>query len=133
MTTFLLDANVLIALTARDHVHHERVRQWASAIEQFALCPITEGALTRFMVRVGLTSTEAQRMLVMIADRPGYLFWSDDLSYADVPLSHVRGHRQVTDAYLVALAASKPNALLAAMDRPLTKTAPEGTLLVPEG
>jgi len=46
VTTYLLDANVLIALTAHEHVHHERVSHWAAGVRHFALCPIVEGALT---------------------------------------------------------------------------------------
>lgn len=64
-------------------------------------------------------------------DRDGYEFWPDSLSYADAELDQVRGHRQVTDAYLASLAGSRPGARLATMDRGLAKFHPELTLLVP--
>lgn len=69
MTTFLLDANVLIALTAREHVHHERVTRWAADVQRFALCPIVEGALVRFAVRIGATVTEARQSLGLVRER----------------------------------------------------------------
>ena len=131
MTTFLLDANVLIALTAREHVHHERVTRWAADVQRFAVCPVVEGALIRFAVRLGATVTEARQSLRLVRDRAGYEFWPDSLSYADADLDHVRGHRQVTDAYLASLASAHPGARLATLDEALTRTRPELTTLVP--
>ena len=131
MTTFLLDANVLIALTVREHVHHERVTRWAAGVQRFALCPVVEGALIRFAVRLGATVAEARQSLRLVRDRKGYEFWPDSLSYADVNLDHVRGHRQVTDAYLASLAGSRSDARLATLDEALTRTQPALTLLVP--
>lgn len=58
MTTYLLDASVLIALTAREHVHHERVSRWAVEVERFALCSVVEGALIRFALRLGASVAE---------------------------------------------------------------------------
>ncbi len=132
MTTFLLDANVLIALTSREHVHHERVTEWAVSVRLFALCPIVEGALVRFAVRMGVTVDEAQQSLRLVRERPGYQFWPDSLSYAEVRMDHVRGHRQVTDAYLASMAGSRPGALLATLDEALARALPDVTLLVPE-
>ncbi len=131
MTTFLLDANVLIALTAREHVHHERVARWAADVQRFALCPLVEGALIRFAVRLGASAAEALQTLRMVSDRPGYEFWPDSLSYADPGLQHVRGHRQVTDAYLASLAGSRPKAMLATLDEGLAQVRPELTFLIP--
>jgi len=113
VTTYLLDANVLIALTAREHVHHERVSRWAAGVRHFALCPVVEGALIRFAVRLGASPTAALQSLRLVRERSGYEFWPDSLSYADVDLHHVRGHRQVTDAYLASLVGSRPDARLA--------------------
>ena len=53
VTTYLLDANVLIALTVAEHEHHERGRRLGSRDHRFALCPVVEGALVRFLVRIG--------------------------------------------------------------------------------
>ena len=131
MSTYLLDANVLIALTAREHVHHERVSRWAAGVRHFAVCPIVEGALIRFAVRLGVSPAEAQQSLRLVRERSGYEFWPDSLSYADADLRPVRGHRQVTDAYLASLAGSRPGTMLATLDEGLAQAWPELTLLVP--
>jgi len=131
VTTQLLDANVLIALTAREHVHHERVSRWAAGVRHFALCPVVEGALIRFAVRLGASPTAALQSLRLVRERSGYEFWPDSLSYADADLHHVRGHRQVTDAYLASLVGSRPDARLATLDEGLVQARPELTLLVP--
>jgi len=53
VTTYLLDANVLIALTVEEHEHHERVKAWIREVARVALCPLVEGSLVRFLVRTG--------------------------------------------------------------------------------
>jgi toxin-antitoxin system PIN domain toxin len=131
VTTFLLDANVLIALTAREHVHHERVTHWAADVGRFALCPIVEGALIRFAVRLGATVVEAQQSLRLVRNRRGYNFWPDSLSYADARLDDVRGYRQVTDAYLVSLAVAHSDGILATLDEALARAQPDQAVLVP--
>ena len=131
MTTYLLDANVLIALTVADHEHHERTSDWASGITRFAVCPVVEGALVRFLVRVGESAVVAQQILRAVHSLSGCEFWPDSLSYAASDLGRVRGHRQVTDAYLVGLAATRADATLATLDEGLVQSQPERTLLVP--
>lgn len=131
MTTYLLDANVLIALTVEEHEHHDRATTWATDISSFAVCPITEGALVRFFIRTGESQATASAVLRAIRERPGYEFWPDALSYADVDLAGVRGHRQVTDAYLAALARSHDSALLATLDEGSASIASDATFLLP--
>lgn len=133
MTTYLLDANVLIALTVREHEHHDRCSRWFggfSTDDGFATCPTVEGALLRFLVRVGERSSAAQAVVTALRSDPRHAFWPDALSYADVDLAGVRGHRQVTDSYLATLAADRA-ALLATLDEPLAGRYPDRCLLVP--
>lgn len=107
MTT-LLDANVLIALMVADHVHHEAAEAWfADSTEAFATCPITEGSLVRLLIREGQTAGSASAVVSGIAQSSRHEFWADDISFSDVPLNGVLGHRQVTDAYLAHLARSR--------------------------
>ena len=131
MTTYLLDANVLIALTVAEHEHHDRASAWAAGIDRFAVCPIVEGALVRFLVRIGEAARAATDLLRSVRAMPGCEFWGDSLSYVEADLGHVRGHRQVTDAYLASLAASKAGAKLATLDEGLARERPGLTLLVP--
>lgn len=131
MTTYLLDANVLIALTVADHEHHGRTSAWAAGMTSFALCPVVEGALVRFLVRVGEGAAVAQQVLRAVHELQGCEFWPDSLSYAASNLGRVRGHRQVTDAYLVSLATSGADATLATLDEGLVQSHPERTFLIP--
>ncbi|MGO1317166.1 MAG: TA system VapC family ribonuclease toxin [Cellulomonadaceae bacterium] len=131
MTTHLLDANVLIALTVAEHEHHTRAARWAAGVTSFAVCPVVEGALTRFLVRVGETHLTASATLRAIRERPGYSFWPDCVSYADADLTAVRGHRQVTDAYLAALTRTHRSARLATLDEGLVAMAPDVAFLLP--
>lgn len=130
MTTYLLDAHVLIALTVQEHEHHRRVAAWAADVDHVALCPIVEGALVRWLVRVGERATVAVDVLRRLHADARCEFWPDSLSYAAADLSGIRGHRQVTDAYLVALVASRGDARLATLDRALARTSPETTALL---
>lgn len=130
MITYLLDANVLIALTVAEHEHHERSSRWAAQIERFAVCPDVEGALIRFLVRIGESATTATEVLRAVYAVPGCEFWPDSLSYVDVGVGHVRGHRQVTDAYLASLAAANAG-MLATLDEALAEELPDKVVLMP--
>lgn len=101
----LLDANVLIALVVDDHVHHEAAERWLVDLQSgFATCPITQGALMRFLVREGLDASTAASVVVALSADRRHEFWPDDVAFPEVPLAGVMGHRQVTDAYLAQLA-----------------------------
>ncbi len=107
MTT-LLDANVLIALVVADHVHHDVAEKWfADSDGGFATCPATEGSLLRLLIREGQSADTARLVLDALKDDERYEFWPDAISYGEVPLNGVLGHRQVTDAYLAQLARSR--------------------------
>lgn len=133
MTTYLLDANVLIALIVDEHEHHRRVTAWLAGVERLALCPIVEGSLVRFLVRIGESVGVAAEVLRRLRAHPRCEFWPDSVSYADADLSAVRGHRQVTDAYLVALVAAHGDARLATLDEALAHMGPSLTTLVSDG
>lgn len=132
--TVLLDANVLVALVSPDHVHHDAAQRWTeqSDFTSFATCPITEGAFVRWSVRDGHSASDVQAVLRAVHSREGHEFWADALGYADVDLSHVAGHRQVTDAYLAALARHK-GGMLATFDRGLAASHPDVAELIPLG
>ena len=127
--SYLLDASALIALVVADHEHHDRAVRWAAGTDGIALCPIVEGALVRFLVRVGEAQATAVAILSALYRSPRCDFWEDSLSYEAVELGHVVGHRQVTDAYLAALAKSR-GSLLATFDRALAEALPDSTELI---
>jgi len=129
---WLLDSNVMIALGAEEHAHHDRCRSWFAGVPAFATCPITEGALVRQLVRLGKTVRDIQAYLSGFAAHAGHDFWADDVSYSGADLSLVTGHKQVTDAYLVNLVRQHPGAKLATLDEGLAQLYPDDVYLIPE-
>ncbi len=125
----LLDANVLIAATIVDHEHHERARKWLGDNRRFASCPSTQGSLVRYLVRVA-SGEHALDALRMLNQNERHEFWPDQLPYSNDVLLGVVGHRQVTDAYLAALAASR-GTKVATFDRGLTILRDQHTFLLP--
>jgi uncharacterized protein len=127
---YLLDANVLIALATPEHSLNERAAAWFLKGRRFATCPITQGALFRFHLRVGVEATpeSAKLLLESISSLDRHEFWPDDVSYLDMTSTGIVGYKQVTDAYLVLLA-RKHGGSVATMDEALAAVH-AGTTLV---
>jgi toxin-antitoxin system PIN domain toxin len=129
---FLLDANVLIALTDSDQTAHARATEWFQGSGGlFATCPITQGALIRYILRAkaGTTIGYAKKVVAGVEALEGHEFWPDSVSFAELPETGVFGYRQVTDAYLVSLARHKKGRL-ATLDRALSALhAPDAVLI----
>lgn len=120
MTSFLADANLLIAMTVVDHVHHEVALGWFERTEaEISTCPITEGTLLRFLIRAGKSAVDAVAVLDALRGQQWHSFLADEIPYDAGCLAGVIGHRQVTDAYLVALARHNGR-LLATLDKGLS-------------
>ncbi len=72
---WLLDSSVLIALTDEEHTAHDHVVAWLGATRRFASCPITEGALVRYLVRLGAAHGSNARLATLdhglASARPG--------------------------------------------------------------
>lgn len=114
MTVHLLDANVLIALAWPQHVHHSKAHEWFEKVggKSWATCPLTQVAFVRIssnpkIIPDAVSPREALAVLAKIIERGSHNFWSDAIAPVDAgtfaSLALV-GHRQVTDAYLLALA-----------------------------
>lgn len=105
MSAFLADGNVLVALVVMDHIHHEVALEWFERTEpDLATCPISEGTLLRFLIREGRSAIDAVSVLDAMRAQGWHTFWPDLIPYEASSLAGVIGHRQVTDAYLIALA-----------------------------
>jgi uncharacterized protein len=128
--TALLDANVLIALVVSEHVHHDAAAEWLSVSDGFATCPITQGSLVRFLVRTGQSAAAARDVVSAVEEADRHEFWSDSVSFADVEVGGVVGHRQVTDAYLAQLARSRKGQL-ARLDSGLAHLHSDVAILIP--
>jgi hypothetical protein len=112
----LLDVNVLIALLDADHIDHRRARHWlvAHIAEGWASCPITQNGFVRVVSQPRYPSpvppAEAIRRLEAATNSEHHRFWPCDLSVLDgdlVERERLHGPRQVTDAYLLALATAR--------------------------
>lgn len=104
---YLLDANVLVALADSAHVHHPAAARWFMSIDApFATCPITQGTLVRMLLQFNAVSEVAAAVsfLDKLTAHPKHRFWPDTLAYGAISWRGVLGRRQVTDAYLAALA-----------------------------
>jgi uncharacterized protein len=129
--TALLDANILIALVVTEHVHHDAAAEWLSGFDtEFATCPITQGSLVRFLVRAGQSAAAARDVVGAIEKSNRHEFWPDSVSFTDVEVGGVVGHRQVTDAYLAQLARSRKGQL-ATLDSGLAQLHNDVAVLVP--
>ena len=128
-STVLLDANVLIALAVQEHEHHVLVADWIGSERSLAVSPIVEGALVRYLTRIGVDPASTTLLLARLHESPRLEFWPDEASYADVDLTGVVGYRQVTDVYLVALA-ERRDAKIVTLDEGLARLRPSVVELV---
>lgn len=128
----LFDVNVLIALGSRDHECKDAAERYFCALSTpFATCPITQTGFVRVLAQIDhtLALTDGVAVLASICAHPRHRFIADDVDARDLPWAAIRGHRQVTDAYLAALA-HKHGAKLATFDRALATVHPEVTVLL---
>lgn len=130
---FLLDSNALIALLTDEHIHRNRVIDWLEASpKQFMVCSITQGAFLRVYLRSqpGAFIAEGLRVLRELSQVDSCGFVVDDQNYLNLDPRGIRGHQQVTDGYLVHLAASK-GLRLATLDEGLATLYPSVAELIP--
>jgi toxin-antitoxin system PIN domain toxin len=121
----LLDVNLLVALFDPDHIHHDLAHDWFEDHHRdgWATCEVTENGFVRVLANpvYGATVTRPQDLIARLArfcSTRHHVFWADTLSLTDKIFnpSMIRGHRQVTDVYLLGLA-KKRGGCLATFDR----------------
>lgn len=133
--TFLLDVNVLIALIDPAHVGHDAAHLWfeREGRRDWASCPITQNGVVRIVGHPRYPNTpgspaEAAEIVGKLCSLEGHSFWPDDISlFGDSPIdpAEIRTPAQVTDSYLLALAAAH-RGKLATFDRKLSVRAVRG-------
>ena len=120
MPVHLLDVNVLVALGWPNHKHHASAHRWfsSSAAGGWATCPFTQCAFVRISsnpkaVGDALTPAQAVAAIARMTTHEQHVFWADDLPVASAyfPAAALQGHQQITDAYLLALCASRGGCL----------------------
>jgi hypothetical protein len=113
MTT-LLDANALIALLWPTHEHHAAMRQWfrQHADAGWATTALTQGAFVRIVSQPafagrGIPVAEVADLLLRNLAHPKHRLLALDFGFdsvLSVCTGGLLGHRQVTDAWLLAAA-----------------------------
>ena len=115
MPEALLDANALIAAFFPQHIDNARSRPFVERLEHFYTTPSTQGALLRYLTRPWknekrepqpplMQPATAMILLEEIERCPTHVFLPDNVSFASVAMTSLSGHKQWTDAYLIALA-----------------------------
>jgi hypothetical protein len=110
----LLDANALIALTWTQHEHHERVSRWfkAHSAEGWATCALTQAAFVRVIAQPAFSGraigiSDIAELFLRNLEHPKHRYLTLDFGFEHVMGSctgGILGHRQVTDAWLLAAA-----------------------------
>ena len=112
----LLDVNVLIAMLDASHTFHRRAHEWwaKNFARGWASCPLVENGVVRIMINPGYSAArrfhaeEIIGALGEFAHATDHEFWPDSLTLRDagsfIP-DRIHSGRQLTDIYLLALAA----------------------------
>ena len=117
----LLDVNVLVALLDAGHLHHRTATEWlaGSARGGWASCPMTQAGCLRILSLSSYPNAQAPAMVAeRLAQATGAIeheFWPDAVSLLEpqrLAWSRVLTSRQVTDAYLLALAVERRGRLV---------------------
>jgi len=114
----LLDINVVIALLDPDHTLHNQAHQWWAANHKsgWASCPLSENGVVRIMAnpayskKVHFSPPDLISRLHTFASGTDHEFWPDEVSLRDQKvfvIERLLSSRQLTDVYLLALAAQR--------------------------
>jgi len=111
-TTYLLDINLLLALSDPQHVHHDAAHRWFADTghQAWATCPLTENGFVRVASNPAYpncpgTTPAVIAILQRLCKSKGHHFWSDDIRLPDVlEAQALLTHAQITDVYLLGLA-----------------------------
>lgn len=132
MKAALLDINILTALLWPTHEHHDAAHRWfgGRANAPWATCPLTQLGFVRIVSnpafsRDALSPIDALALLGENLGHPAHEFWTESLQVPPAVKgmeARLQGYRQLTDAYLLALA-HRRKGLLATFDRGLRTVA----------
>ena len=116
MRRALLDINVLIALLDQSHLLHRPATRWLEGhLEHgWATCPLTENGVVRIMAQPAYPNPQPAALvaarLAEACQHSSHAFWPELISLLQEGLirwDRLLSPRQITDAYLLALAASQ--------------------------
>jgi toxin-antitoxin system PIN domain toxin len=140
VTTFLLDVNLLLALSDPKHEHHEIAHRWFAAHctvnrgdRAWATCPTTENGYVRIASHPRYPNRQGDAQVVLALLRrlcaaEGHCFWPEDVPLREMlePGTAIAS-AQVTDLYLLGLAARK-GGQLATLDQRIPASVVRGGL-----
>ena len=129
MTGYLLDVNVLLALSLDNHMHHLAAAEWFDDADfDWATTPVTEAGYLRLltnskMVGFSISVSQAVNGLRELREEAGFRFLPDDTSLAEpvIDLGPLVGTTQITDFHLINVAA-RHGFLLATFDGALLRS-----------
>ncbi len=112
MITYLLDINLLLALSDPMHVHHEAAHQWFAKTGHlsWATCPLTENGFVRIASHPRYPNRPGDVPIVLALLRQlctveEHHFWTEDITIRDIlNADAIIIHTQITDVYLLGLA-----------------------------
>ena len=115
MSIALLDVNALLALLWENQIFHAYMAQWfaSHAKSGWATCPITEQGFVRIVSNPAfIHPAPAVRSAIGLLEQTtaasgSHYFWADDIPLSALSVSirrRLQGPKQITDAYLLALA-----------------------------
>lgn len=119
MTTYLLDVNVLLALTDPMHVHHEPAHRWFAekGKRDWATSAITENGFMRIASHPKYPNRPGDvaavlSILIKLCKATGHRFWAEDISLIQILKPNtIISHSHITDTYLLGLAVYKKGKL----------------------
>lgn len=136
MNGYLLDVNVIIALIDPSHVHHDRAHAWFGTVGKAAWlsCPTTQNGVVRIVSNPRysnaapspIVAVESVRSLTSVGN---HRFIPDRISLLDpvtIDPGALLSSGQVTDSYLLALAADAGAGLATFDTRMVTTAVPAG-------
>ena len=132
MTRHLVDVNVVIALVDPLHVHHERAHAWFARLDDaWHTSPTVQNGALRILSHPRYPNAQplpvVTKSLASLVGHAGHAFLPDAVSLlgGDVRTDRLLASSQVTDTYLLSLAASA-DARLATFDAKLVTDAVPG-------
>ena len=115
------DVNMLLALFDSMHLHHNKASAWWRAHRSlgWASSPTTQNGVLRIASGASYTNPIKLADAIVVVRQwtgaPQHVFWPDDVLLLDpsvIDHDNLFGRRQITDAYLMALAVKHRGSLL---------------------
>lgn len=137
MSVALLDVNVLVTLLWSPHALHRAAMKWflQNSRHGWATCSLTQAGFVRVISNPSVDAAapspaKALGLLKLSTEsNPYHRFWGDAIPITAIEpdlRNRIRGHNQITDAYLLAMSIHH-NSTLVTFDARMQSLAPKGS------